>query len=381
MDCLSILPLCVFGFLLSFIPQDDWWRIKRLDKKCYERVRNIAMALKFKHVHDALKHGAVETILYNNMDLEDDKSFNLKYACWGQSMQLIRMLESYKIRMYDNGLQGACISGNMDLVIRMINHGATDFKCAISYAGRGNNAEILKLVLNRAEVKSSDLSDIYKLCTVEMVQLTIDHMIEKGISIQWDRALQFACLGGRKDVIELVINSGSITDAYDALSFACYKPNTEIIQLVIDRLHIDEKNWTYALEKCCQYNMIANMQYLIQQHTFTPLQLNKILIYSCRYGESTDIIQLIIDRSISPARPGRPCLTAEDWHDALMISCKHGKVPFIELLLKSNKEGYSVTQLNEGLYHECEAGKEHTDVLREFGATRCRRCEKYKRTY
>ena len=365
MDCLSILPFCVFTYLIKFIAQDDWWRIKRLNKKCYGRVHRAANSNI--NLDEALRRGMIETVLIKKFDLFGPYSLsnNLKHACYGGSRQLIRLIESKGFRDYESCLQGACLAGNMDLAVEMIDHGATDFHDALFEACHGPNIEVVQMILNHMK-KAYGLMEVCN-CGLEVVQLIINHIAKLNLSVNWNNYLRHACYGTDVKAVQLIIKEGKIINLDDMFDAACHGGNVNIIEFAIKQCIPKDENWNNGLLYSVRHGNISNVNLLVQNHTYSYTILLRNILIACKKGYY-DIMGILIDHID---------MKDEDWNDALLTCALHGNNISIQSLVDhcKMKNPYTVNQLNEALHIACKSKcKDTIKLLLKLGAIRCRRC-------
>jgi hypothetical protein len=156
----------------------------------------------------------------------------------------------------DEGLYKGCKTGDMNLVLQMIERGADNWNSGLEYACRGKgismpncpldlgNMQIVKLMIKKgANNWDSGLANACQSGHMKIVEL----MIKKGAN-NWNWGLENACEGGNMKIIKLMIKRGA-NDWDWGLRGACQGGNMKIIKFMIKK---GANDWDYGLYGACQ---------------------------------------------------------------------------------------------------------------------------------
>lgn len=232
---LAIFVPCLFEYFLEFLSQDQWCRIKILNKSHYDMIRRIAQSKKVP-LSKALALGLVETVIHGDFDFESIRRNLLRNACKGGNKQLIRKTLGYS-EAYNDGLFGACYRGDWDLINWMIELGATDWDKGLAGACEGNKQNV---ALN---------------------------MIDRGAD-NWNYVLDYACMGGNLEMVDFIFNHMDQIGFLDqfglmagVLSSACEGGNIIIVKRLIEK---GVKDWDIGLYYACRYNQMDIAKLMIE---------------------------------------------------------------------------------------------------------------------
>lgn len=216
-------------------------------------------------------------------------------------------------------------------------------------------------------------------------QLINQYIQKKGIK-DWDTGLYYACCGGQKDIVSLMIDKGAkdITESleaainmdnmnivkillesnilnndelYEGFCQSCEKGNIEIIDLFLTKGISDVFECIEIMIKKRHYDAV---KFLIERSGKELLVLNNLnakhtFSIICKYG-LTDIAQLFFDIGIF--------LDSNILEESLYYACKYGHKKVVDFLINKG-----VNDLNRGLitasksYKKYQENKIYKDIV------------------
>ena len=159
---------------------------------------------------------------------------------------------------------------------------------------------------------------------------------------------------GRKDVVQLLINTDQNLNLRDAFMQLCFEGSNDIVQLLLDHLgpniDLNAKNngWT-ALMRACIHGRNDEVKLLLDH--FKRIELNATNYYgftafmlACSNGHN-DIVKLLLDHSTQKIN-----LNArnKDGATAFMFACSGGHKNVVQLILDHSKRFELNTRRNDG---------------------------------
>ena len=187
---------------------------------------------------------------------------NTKWHCLRDMMPAHMFNKPYILRKFksqlnpnESALSIATLSGNLDLVIKLVELGATVDPSDESLITRGiyhSNVKMIKFLLGLgAEVSDSAVEFAImrgEEARLEIIQLVIPFISPEGILGSLERACQFKYFDGVKFILDYGCDISDLSNA--CLGYIC--EDSKILQLVIDR------GFDLSKETCLEVRPIAN---------------------------------------------------------------------------------------------------------------------------
>lgn len=276
--------------ILNQLNQNDWRKIKLLNKTLYQVVYNTSKLCEPIKLKDIIGKNLVETLIHTkrtinwNLGLRYACMFNnisiakymilrgsnnwldaLYWACKNENRVLIDLIIisrnssnscNPQIHELNAGLAGASESGNKELVDLMISNGAVNWNMGLLHASKNNKMELINYMIDKGGKKRYGL---YGACSTNNRHI-VDYLIQLG-SNDWNSGLAGACHGGKKDMIDYMIDKGA-NNLNKGLSGACTQGSMEIINYIISK---GANDWNEGLYGACMASQIKNINYMISK--------------------------------------------------------------------------------------------------------------------
>ena len=258
------LPIRVLGYLLEFVPPNEVYRLKLVNKAWYQRIKMVAkngISLGKEH---ALRHGMIETVILIKDEINPKSGNDLAHACSSGSMALVNfVLYLYMrapeprpqfLRMLSQALCDASGGGHLAIVKKLMNLGAIDINDAIFHACINSKFEVIEYLLDTCEWHPKMMYELCKLVKIECIKFVSDYIIQTSRQkrFMWDEGLQGAHVHGRDDVINLMLEYGASNWGMAFLG-ACEGGDFNRIQSIIQNHEIDRDYWIWGFYKTCKY--------------------------------------------------------------------------------------------------------------------------------
>lgn len=365
----------------------------------------------------------------NTMSGEDCYSHMMKHACEGGNIKIINIfddkcnsffteLDSYSKQAYNkliwnDGLMGACISGNIDTIrycltkVKNVDYkfwnrflleacktgdlafvelcseqGANDWDTCLLEACKAGYNEIIKFIIGRGRCSyyglHKSLYYVSRSNNTEMVELIInediylyDHglegacegghmkiieiMISKGAK-NWQNGMEYACKGGNMDIVKFMISKG-IYNVYRGFSSACEGGNLELVEFLVNKYANDwigpnNMHISDGFISACKNGHSNIVKYMITKGYIDSDRGYRGFDEACIEGR-TEIVGLIIN------------LINVDLNLYIRVACKLGHIGVVKLLIEHGANDFTGC-----MYEACERGCiEITELLIANGDT------------
>jgi hypothetical protein len=199
----------------------------------------IALYMSSKSISDYLESMEALFIISKAHDLNQSNSFKELVKKYDRKYITIR---SFKYLDYNECFRRAAKIGDVNIFTEAIERGANDYKKAILYAASGNQKYIIELLTNKNFVRNFYDGDIdYNVSLLYAVMSGNLDLTIKSITFgatNYLDAISVAPFGENKDVINILIDNSPYIDleAYnDAFIAAASIGNKEIIDMMLDK--------------------------------------------------------------------------------------------------------------------------------------------------
>jgi len=173
---------------------------------------------------EAVKNNNDETIKYL-IDLGGNEwDLALLYAASNGNMDFVDFFLQ-KGADVNYGLAGASLKGDIKLINYFLDKGAEDLNEAIAYASKGGSSETVSYLVNKA--------------------------LEKGIDINWNRALNNAARKGNLNLVEYFIDVKGADDLNNAMTSAIIGNHHNVVKYLISK---GANMWDYYIHYAKQYS-------------------------------------------------------------------------------------------------------------------------------
>lgn len=205
------------------------------------KLENIDLELSLPNACESGNMNIVRIVLGNMNKKMGWRNWNsiLHHACISGNLDLVQtlagMLTSCKGIKWDYALDGAASSGNISVVKFILDKGCHNLNDALSSACEKNHLNIIKFLLELSKNNSNYICDL-------------------------NCGLQGACMGGRGEIIELMIREGA--DDLSLKSLCFFGRNLEIIKLMIE---CGANDYSDALEQCFMTNDYITGKFLVDK--------------------------------------------------------------------------------------------------------------------
>ena len=173
---------------------------------------------------EAVKNNNDETIKYLIKLGADDWDYGLLYAASNGNMDFVDFFLQ-KGADVNYGLAGASLKGDIKLINYFLDKGAEDLNEAIAYASKGGSSETVSYLVNKA--------------------------LEKGIDINWNRALNNAARKGNLNLVEYFIDVKGADDLNNAMTSAIIGNHHNVVKYLISK---GANMWDYYIHYAKQYS-------------------------------------------------------------------------------------------------------------------------------
>ena len=333
-----------------------------------------------------------------------EKYSKLKYAYKSGNMTAINIVLQQKYIRYDAAINGACFTGNIDIVKHALNLSYNTelvARYAIKYnqpeiynficqsitptsyhmylACKFNNHEIRQLLINQFDINLKGLCRSNQLELFKANFNIVHHPIYNCIYV--------TCKKGYIEFTKYLLEIINTQKLDDFVMLACYNDNAlQMIQLLES---IGAQIGNYTLHKACKYNRLDVVKYLTEKYIFRK---------DC-YSNTKEIIDILIEKKITSPnnilqkvnRKIHPsivehliylggddyvaifkyaCITghmnllnlailheAVDWNKGLNYAVKAGQLNIVKLMIEKG-----ANQLMSALYKACKYN--HTDMVK-----------------
>ena len=278
------LHLDIYQLVFDYLPQQDLLNILLINRTFYQQIMKYIDKLcaieNNRDLRYVCKMNAVISLKLNEYIL--DWNWGLRGACEGDHIRLVEQMiakgankfsselfadicknnneeiiniiienimhncinKKQKLIYLNNGLYGACLTGNMKFAELVIEKGAYGWDAGLRGACKGNNKKFAEWMIDKgANIWPVALSEACKSGHKDIVEWLIN---EKGVN-SWEWGLEGACEGGYKEIAEWMINKGA-TNWNFALSGACRNGNKELVEWVIQK---GANDWNWGLRAAC----------------------------------------------------------------------------------------------------------------------------------
>ena len=173
---------------------------------------------------EAVKNNDDETIKYLIEMGGNDWDLALLYAASNGNMDFVNFFLQ-KGADVNYGLAGASLKGDIKLINYFLDKGAEDLNEAIAYASKGGSSETVSYLVNKA--------------------------LEKGIDINWNRALNNAAGKGNLNLVEYFIDVKGADDLNNAMTSAIIGNHHNVVKYLISK---GANMWDYYIHYAKQYS-------------------------------------------------------------------------------------------------------------------------------
>jgi ankyrin repeat protein len=194
---------------------------------------------------------------------------------------------------FDQGLEGACISGNMMLAKLMISKGANHWNQGMLRSCENGHIRVVELMIEKAEE-------------------------QHWVMLNYELGLQVACYGNHTEIINLMESKGA-NDWRKAFNSACLGGNMTIVNMTISK-RTDIIDWNIGLQNACG-NKEANQEVVNLMIANGANDWNGGLRGAC-YGGNYNFALLMISKG------------ANDWNQGLSFACKDGENKLSKLMIE-----------------------------------------------
>ena len=138
----TVITKDVLGCILNALREEHWYKLK-WNSKILKLMHGLH---KKESINDLARHGHIESL--------DGREVNFKYICeFGEnhkrgSLSLIRRFIYGRDPNWNEGLEGACLVGNIDIINFLISKGANDLRSGLWEACRGGHMCVVKLLIS-----------------------------------------------------------------------------------------------------------------------------------------------------------------------------------------------------------------------------------------
>lgn len=243
---------------------------------------------------------------------------------------------------WDQILQRACEYGNKNTINHLLKIIKDPNLCwAIQAACKGGHLELTKQIYDLA-VKNNrelNLSDLLRCACIGGNKEVVDFILEIG-SIDFNYGLWGACNGNHKEIAQYMIQKGA--DEWNwGLSAACGGGHIESINFMIEK---GATNWDWGLEQACMEGHINAAELMI---TRGATNWKPAFKKAC-HGTKFDLIKFFVNKGF---------INQENLNKGLEISCCQYDTRLFDFLIEKDIDYDS---LNKGFRMAC---AEHNDYL------------------
>lgn len=156
-------------------------------------------------------------------------------VCLYESVKMIDVwLDEFKLEnnfsQLNNGLAGACVRGDLDIVKKLISSGADDLNGGLHRACAMGHVEIIRFLIDQG---AYELNRGLRCVCIYGYKEIVDLLIEKGAN-DWNSGLINACFYGYIDIARLMLDKGA-SGWKAGLSEACRSSRRDIVDMFLER--------------------------------------------------------------------------------------------------------------------------------------------------
>jgi hypothetical protein len=241
------LPIEIVELIFFKLPEEDWKNFAIINKKNYNDYIQIKKYLikEIKNINDFISlsfNGNIESIkeiTRKQTEIDIDWDLGIYHSAHGCHINLVDYMIS-KGGDVNSGLEGACMSGNRNMIEYMFHQDADNLDEALSGACKGGNINI------------------------------VYYIIDKGkpyLCFNWCQGLRSACVGGNLKIVKMMmryVESDGRTfyqiQLNDILYYGCYGGNKKVVEYLIKK---GFDNWNEGLYGACQGGYKSLVDYMI----------------------------------------------------------------------------------------------------------------------
>lgn len=179
----------------------------------------------------------------------------LKYACLGKHMNIVELMASRGATEFDHALGGACEGGNLEIVNFIISKNIRYWESGLVGASNSGRTDLIELIISKANSLSRVLDfTFYYACFHGQLNI-VEFIISKAESSNYVLDLEYgfynACEGecgnycvsgsrgghggGNERIVELIMSKIDSIDWNRGLHYACIGGNMNLIRLMISK--------------------------------------------------------------------------------------------------------------------------------------------------
>ena len=250
---------------------------------------------------------------------------------------------------FNYGLEKACQGGNITIIDKMIEIGATDWDVGFHGACLGGHTDIIKLMLDRGVTTGGferTLETIVKIDASDtFAYLYGQHRAKYGY---WAEFFKVACQHNSIQILLCFKNKNISEEALQCVrKIICQYPHIAVFNFLSENYpHIYT---TDLFIDMCRHGCLEHISTTLVQHELQPQTIKQGFIMAAKYAHLR-IVNLLKDYFE---------VTDECARDALIEHCKHksANLELVKILVRGH-----VTILPRILYYLCYYG--HEDILR-----------------
>jgi hypothetical protein len=162
---------------------------------------------------------------------------------------------------YDESIELACESGNLELVSLLISKGIENYGESLEYACRSGNKKLVEMIIPKVAINDESKNFEYACSSgnKEIVELfDSEHFLDYNCFIP------FACESGNKEIIEFLISKG----ANDWNCFLLSSVHLNDLSLIDFFISKGANDWEGSLHKACQKGIFRLVQFFYEKGKF-----------------------------------------------------------------------------------------------------------------
>lgn len=248
-------------------------------------------------------------------------------ACEGGQLEVVKMFTNKVPRSsgyWTECFTNACKSGNIDVInyvseflAKDLGFGLLNWDDGKDGACLGGNLEIVKHVISRG-----------------------NFIIKTRWDWNWNYGLQCACEGGNMEIVKFMLSKGA-TYYENGLRGACRGGHLDIICYMLDKgCNVD--NLSSYLIEACEMGQLEVAKFIIKNTECGNL-INSCMIYACYYGY-TDFVKFLIDHGANYFNTGliiaSNMIQEREHHDELSII-------FLTYFIRNSKENFTRNYIDD----------------------------------
>ncbi|XP_062593371.1 ankyrin-2-like [Saccostrea cucullata] len=333
-------------------------------------------------LHDAALGGNVDLIIFlveKGLDIKstgNDGSTVLHQCCNNGKMNMCKYLVNtypdllhvtYKDGL--NALHGATWSGNVDLIIFLVEKGLdikstrNDGSSVLHLCCLKRNINMCKYLVNTYSdllyvTNNNGESALHKAAWSGYVDLVI-FLVEKGLDIKCTRndgstVLHLCCLNSKTDICKYLVNTYpdllNVTDnnGQNALHDAAWSGNVEILKFLLDKgsdINIARKDGKTVLHLCCLNSKIVMCKYLVNTYPFL-LDVTDIdggnALHDAAWSGNVEILKFLLEKGLDIK------CTRKDGSSVLHLCCLKRNIDMCKYLVNTYPFLLDVTDIDGG---------------------------------